>query len=102
VNDDGDTVSNGRQSDRDENGRFRPRHRAAMFAGVQDDDISEAMRFLVSVMRNQDERTADRITAAKLILDRTNGTAVSGDVEAKFAEISEALQQLKERNGHEF
>jgi hypothetical protein len=99
-------LSNGPQSDRDGNGRFKPghrlpgpgnpnlmelnRHRAAMLSGVKDRDIKRAMKVMVEIMDDEKGKPTDRLAAAKALLDRVLGTPASSEI----LERIEALEQL--------
>ena len=107
-----DPLSNGPQSDRDSNGRFRPghhspgpgnpqlatlnRHRAAMLKGVKDRDIRRAMTTAIEIMDDVKVKPGDRLMAIRLLLERVLGVPGQADVLARIERL-EAL--TTPRNG---
>lgn len=102
------TDSNGTSDGRDTRGRFTRgnaggpgnphlstlnRHRAAMLSGVKDKDIRRAMRVMIEVMNDEKARDADRLTAARMLLDRVLGTPAQADVEERIAALERLIQE---------
>jgi hypothetical protein len=102
-----DPHSMGGQSDRDGNGRFRPghslpgpgnpnlramnKHRQELLASVKDGDIGKAIRFMVTVIEDQNARTSDRLTAARMLLDRLLGVPAATDVLERIERLEEMM-----------
>jgi hypothetical protein len=71
------------------------KHRAAFFAAIKSSDARSALRVIRQLMNDADARPADRLAAARELLDRVIGRATSSDVVQRI----EALEQrLLERD----
>jgi hypothetical protein len=108
-----DPVSNGPIDGRDGAGRFKlgnpggpgnpqlailNRHRAAMLKGVRDRDIKRAMRTMIEIMDDEAAKASDRLTAAKLLLDRVLGTPAQTDVLERIEKLEGIMAQRKDEN----
>jgi len=82
-------------SDRDARGRFAPgnsggpgnpaaadvsRHRQRFFAALRDNDTEQALRVIRRLMKSKGSKDADRLAAARELLDRVLGKAVASDL----------------------
>jgi hypothetical protein len=99
------------KGDRDGRGRFRPGHaggpgnphagdvaraRAAFFAAIRDADVVKALATIRAVMAKG--KDADRLAAARELLDRVIGRAVQSDLLERIEKL-EAMLAAREQNG---
>jgi hypothetical protein len=102
-------IANGGQTGRDDRGRFAKgnpggpgnpnaaqvaKHRARFYRAIRGSDITLAVETIRSVMKNG--RDSDRLTAAKLLLDRALGSAEAIDVIADIEEMRLEIARLQE------
>jgi hypothetical protein len=66
------------------------RHRAAFYKAIRDDDVSEALATIRSIMGDAKAKPSERLAAAGELLDRAIGKSVA----ANFLERLEALETL--------
>lgn len=99
MSDGAEPISDGSDGDRDRAGRFkkgwkggpggslRP-HGPRLAKAILESDIDSAVKVLRDIMMNDKAKDADRISAARELLDRGAGRVPSGD-------LTEAVDQLE-------
>ena len=66
------------------------RHRAAFYKAIRDDDVSEALSTIRSIMGDAKAKPSERLAAAGELLDRAIGKSVAAD----FMERLDVLEKL--------
>jgi hypothetical protein len=73
------------------------KHRARLYTAARATDVREALKTIREVMGKG--KDGDRLSAARLLLDRLVGPADALDVVAELAELRAIVNALLERSG---
>jgi hypothetical protein len=103
--------TNGPANGRGANGQFLPggpggpgnphaaevgKHRARFFAALRDNDVARALKVIRSLMSNKNAKDADRLAAAREILDRVIGKSVQSDLLERIEAIEAKIEKEEE------
>lgn len=104
--------TNGTQTERDQRGRFAKGNsggpgnpfandvgklRARLYRVLRGKDVDQAIKTIREIMGKG--KDSDRLTAARLLLDRALGPSEAVDVLQELAELRAAVDSLLERSG---
>ena len=68
------------------------RHRAQFFAALRDSDVDAALKVIRRLMKDRNAKDADRLAAARELLDRVIGKSVASDLLARIESIEKLLE----------
>lgn len=77
------------------------RHRARFYAALRDDDVDKAVNVIRTLMDDGTAKPADRLAAARELLDRVLGKAVQADLQERIEAIEAALARRAAPGAHE-
>ncbi|MGD0461916.1 MAG: hypothetical protein ABSB74_05465 [Tepidisphaeraceae bacterium] len=109
-----DSLSNGGQSDRDGNGRFRPghrlpgpgnpnlavlnKHRAALVRAIRSADLRESLKVMVELFRDKAVSPSVRLSAAIAFQCRVLGTPAQTDVLERIEKLEAIIEARAPEN----
>ena len=73
------------------------KRRARLMKAIRDKDIDQAVKVMREVMATG--KDSDRLTAAKLLLDRALGPIVEADLVERLERLEDVLSSQRERKG---